>query len=132
MEKQITIDGNRITSITSFYEEINRVFMTGEDWQLGNSLDAFNDLLYGGFGAIKSDEPVTLLWHNMDKSRQALGHAATRQYYEEKLLPESPFNKEHFREKLDELDRGEGQTYFDILLEIIADHPNIRLRPADE
>jgi RNAse (barnase) inhibitor barstar len=131
MQQEIIIDGNRITSIASFYEEINRVFMTGEDWQLGNSLDAFNDLLYGGFGAIKSHEPVTILWKNMDKSRQALGDAATRQYYEEKLLPESPFDKAYFREKLQALKEGKGPTYFDLLLEIIADHPDITLRSID-
>ncbi|MGO4291063.1 barstar family protein [Chitinophaga sp. RAB17] len=129
MEKQIVIDGNLINDIPSFYGELNRVFMTGEDWTLGNSLDAFNDLLYGGFGAIESNEPVTLVWKQMEKSRLALGYEVTKQYYEEKLLPDSPFDKEHFREKLDALNKGEGQTYFDILLEIIAEHPNITLRP---
>lgn len=127
MEKQIVIDGNLISDIPSFYGELNRVFMTGEDWTLGNSLDAFNDLLYGGFGAIESNEPVTLVWKQMEKSRLALGYEATKQYYEEKLLPDSPFDKDHFREKLDALNKGEGQTYFDILLNIIAEHPNITL-----
>lgn len=131
MEKQLIIDGNRINDIPSFYEEINRVFMTGEDWQLGHSLDAFNDLLYGGLGAIKSNEPVKLLWKNMDKSSAALGEEVTRQYYEEKILAGPAFNTEHFRMKLAELNSGAGQTYFDILLEIIADHPNITLEPID-
>lgn len=131
MEKKITINGDLISDIPSFYREINRVFMSGEDWQLGNSLDAFNDLLYGGFGAIKGNEQVTLLWKNMEKSRQALGYAVTRQYYEEKLLPGSPFNREYFLEKLAALDNGTGQTYFDILVEIIADHPNIILQPLN-
>jgi RNAse (barnase) inhibitor barstar len=132
MAKQIVIDGNRISDIPSFYAEINRVFMAGEDWQLGHSLDAFNDLLYGGFGAIKSNEPVTLLWKNMDKSKAALGDAVTKQYYEEKLLAGPVFNAEHFRMKLAALNNGTGQTYFDILLEIIADHPNITLTAMND
>lgn len=131
MEQQIIINGDLISDIPSFYREINRVFMSGENWQLGNSLDAFNDLLYGGFGAIKSNEPVKLVWKNMEKSRQALGYAATKQYYEEKLLPGAPFNKEHFLEKLAALDNGTGPTYFDILMEIIAEHPNIVLQPLN-
>jgi len=131
MEKQLVIDGNLISDIPSFYAEINRVFMTGEDWQLGYSLDGFNDLLYGGFGAIKGNEPVKLLWRNMEKSRSALGYEVTRQYYEEKLTAGPAFNTEHFRMQLDALDNGSGQTYFDILLEIIADHPNITLVPID-
>jgi len=128
MEQQIIINGDVISDIPSFYREINRVFMAGEDWQLGDSLDAFNDLLYGGFGVIKNAGPVVLLWRNMERSRTALGYDVTKRYYEEKLLPDSPFNKEHFREKLDALNNGTGQTYFDILLEIIAAHPNITLQ----
>ena len=131
MEQQIVIDGHLISDIPSFYAELNRVFMAGEDWQLGNSLDAFNDLLYGGFGLIKYNEPVKLLWKHMEKSREALGYETTKRYYEEKLLPDAPFHKEHFREKLDALNNGTGQTYFDILLEIIAEHPNITLEPGE-
>ena len=131
MEKQIVIEVNGISDIPSFYAEINRVFMTGEDWQLGHSLDAFNDLLYGGFGAIKSNESVKLLWKNMEKSREALGYEATKRYYEEKLVAGPAFNTEHFRMKLEALNSGTGQTYFDILLEIIADHPNIILEPIN-
>jgi hypothetical protein len=63
----------------------------------------------------------------MEVSRYALGYEATRKYYLNKLLPNSPFNKEHFRIKLDELESGKGKTYFDIILEIIAEHSNINL-----
>lgn len=131
MEKQLFIDGNLISDIPSFYEEINRVFMAEEDWKLGNSLDAFNDLLYGGFGAIEGGEPVTLVWQQMEKNRLDLGYEVTRQYYEEKFLAHSAFNKDYFREKLEALNNGTGQTYFDMLLEIIADHPNIRVEPVE-
>lgn len=39
---ELTIDGNRIRDIPSFYMEINSVFMSGEEWQLGPSLDALS------------------------------------------------------------------------------------------
>ncbi|MGH6861799.1 MAG: barstar family protein, partial [Phyllobacterium sp.] len=61
MKTTFTIDGNRICDIPSFYEEINRVFMAGEDWQLSANLDALNDMLHGGFGAIKGGEPIVLI-----------------------------------------------------------------------
>lgn len=131
MEKFVTIDGSRITDIPSFYAEINRVFMSGEDWQLGNSLDAFNDLLYGGFGLLQINEPVVLYWLHMEQSRAALGYAVTKRFYEDKLLPDSPYDKDLARDKLAALESGTGQTYFDILLEIIAEHPNITLRAVD-
>ncbi|WP_109700203.1 barstar family protein [Chitinophaga deserti] len=131
MEKLVTIDGSRITDIPSFYAEINRVFMSGEDWQLGNSLDAFNDLLYGGFGLLQINEPVVLFWQHMEQSRAALGYAVTKRFYEDKLLTDSPYDKDLARDKLAALESGTGQTYFDILLEIIAEHPNITLRAVD-
>lgn len=127
MERQFVINGDQIHDIPSFYGEINRLFMADEDWQLGNSLDAFNDLLYGGFGALRGHEKIQLLWRDIDKSKKALGIETTRKYYEEKLVPESPFNKTYFKEKLAELEKGQGQTYFDLLIEIINEHSNIEL-----
>ncbi|MCK7554129.1 hypothetical protein MKQ70_03525 [Chitinophaga sedimenti] len=128
--KQFIIEGSRIHDIPSFYAEINRLFMQNESWQLGQSLDAFNDLLYGGFGAIDGREPFILLWKDMPQSKAALGYEVTKRYYEEKLLPDSPFNKEHFREKLAALEEGSGQTYFDIVMEIIGEHGNVKLQEA--
>ncbi|MBW8683019.1 barstar family protein [Chitinophaga rhizophila] len=127
MKKQLVINGDSINDIASFYQEINRVFMERENWQIGNSLDAFNDILYGGLGAIDGNEPVELVWLNMDKSRVALGYETTKQYYQEKLAPGSPYNQSFFTRKLEELEAGGGQTYFDILLEIIGEHKNITL-----
>lgn len=127
MKKQISIDGNLIHDIPSFFEEINRVFMQSENWKIGASLDAFNDLLYGGFGLIKNAEPIDLIWINLEASRQALGYAVTKAYYREKLKPGSPYNREFFENKLAELESGSGETYFDIVLTIIAEHPSIRL-----
>lgn len=78
--KILTIEGGAIHGIASFYDEINRVFMANENWTLGPSLDALNDLLYGGFGAIDGAEPVTLIWNNIAQSRTALGVDATREH----------------------------------------------------
>lgn len=50
-ERILTIDGAQINGIEDFYAEINRVFMAQENWQLGASLDALDDMLYGGYGA---------------------------------------------------------------------------------
>ncbi|RAJ08226.1 RNAse (barnase) inhibitor barstar [Chitinophaga skermanii] len=125
--KVITLQGANMHDIPSFYDEINRVFMVDEDWLLGQSLDALNDLLYGGFGLIKLDEPVLLVWEHFEESKKALGVDVTRAYYESKLVPGSPFNKKLFTEKLQALLAGEGQTYFDIILEVIGEHPDIEL-----
>ena len=127
MAKDLIIDGRNVRDIPSFYAEINRVFMADEDWTLANSLDALNDLFYGGFGAIEGREQVRLVWQDMATSRSALGAATTRAFLEDKLLRPDVFNTTLIEQQIEALDRGVGQTYFEIVLEIIGDHPNIEL-----
>jgi len=123
----LTIDGNNIQDIASFYDEVNRVFMAGESWTLGASLDALDDLLYGGYGVARGCDAITLVWLHMDRSRVALGVDATRAYYRNKL-GKPGFNQARVQAQLDELDTGSGATYFDIVMEIIAAHPSITLK----
>lgn len=125
-KKTLTIEGDAINDIASFYDEINRVFMSQEDWKLGPSLDALNDMLHGGYGAI-GDKPIKLVWRNMDRSRAVLGLDATRDFYREKLMRPDIFDPDRIKRALNALEDGSGPTYFQIILEIIADHPNIEL-----
>lgn len=127
MGKEIIIDGNKIHDKASFYEEINRKFMQNESWQLAESLDAFDDLLYGGFGEIKEGEEVKLVWQNFEENRQSLGLEFTKGYYLEKLQHPDDFDTNIIQKKLDDLENGAGQTYFEILVEIITEHSNIEL-----
>lgn len=125
LNKTIVIDGNNIEDIATFYAEINRVFMAGEDWELGESLDALNDLFYGGFGAIKDSEEIKIIWQNVEKSKKTLGYETTREFYLKKLLNPSRFNPDLIKQKLYELENGMGQTFFEIVVEIISSHNNI-------
>ncbi|MEO3997357.1 ribonuclease inhibitor [Mesorhizobium sp. CAU 1732] len=127
MTKTLTIDGTAIHDIPSFYDEINRVFMAGEDWKLGASLDALADMFRGGYGAIEGGEPIKLIWLAMERSRTQLGLEATRAFYQDKLARPEMFNTEAISSRLAALEAGSGPTYFEIVLEIIAEHPNIEL-----
>jgi RNAse (barnase) inhibitor barstar len=122
-----TIDGAAISGIPSLYDELNRVFMEGEDWRLGQSLDALNDLLYGGFGALLGADDVVVRWADSAASRAALGREATIAYYREKLARPEVFDHRRFEGLLAEAEAGRGATYFDIVLEVFADHPEIAL-----
>src|SRR5690606_42101509 len=84
MKKEIIIDGSRIHDQTRVNEEINRKFMQNESWQLAESRDAFDDLLYGGFGAIREKEEIRLIWECFEANRQSLGTEFTINYYQEK------------------------------------------------
>lgn len=52
--------------------------MADEDWQLGPSLDALDDLLYGGHGALAGHATATVLWKDIACSRAALAVEVTR------------------------------------------------------
>ncbi|MCD8166092.1 MAG: barstar family protein [Bacteroides sp.] len=125
--KTFTIEGSRIQDIPSFYKEINRVFMSKEDWKLGESLDALNDMLYGGYGEIEGNEEIRLVWKDFEKNRNDLGVELTKNYYRNKLKHPSIFNTRFAEQKLSELEKGTGKTYFEMIQEIISEHPNIKL-----
>lgn len=127
MTKTLIIDGNAIHDIPSFYDEINRVFMADEDWKLGASLDALADMFRGGYGAIEGEEPIKLIWLAMEQARVQLGLEATRAFYQDKLARPEIFNNKAISSRLTALEAGSGPTYFDIVLEIVAEHPNIEL-----
>jgi len=123
----LVLAGSAINDIPSFYSEINRVFMAGEDWQLGHSLDALDDMLYGGYGVLAGHESATVIWQDIEQTRSALGEETTRTWLKAKLDSEGTFNVCTIAAQLEALDTGEGQTYFQIVMEIFAAHPRIQL-----
>ena len=127
MVKHLVIEGKNISNIKTFYQEINRVFMQQENWKIGESLDALNDLFYGGFGEIKGKENISLIWENFEENKKALGLEMTKNFYESKLKSPEIFNTDFIKEKIEALENGNGQTYFEIIVEIVAEHSNIKL-----
>lgn len=124
--KTLRLDGAAVHDIPTFYDEVNRVFMEGVDWRLGDSLDGLSDLLFGGYGAIEGDEPVRLVLGDDARLRAALGVAETRRHHATKLgVP--GFDQELIRERLRELDAGTGPTYYETVREILAEHPNLEV-----
>lgn len=124
------LEGSAITGISAFYAEINRVFMADEDWHLGPSLDALNDMLYGGYGALSGDGPATIAWKDMAASKAALGRDATCAFLKERLRERTMFNGGPIIDLLADLERGVGKTYFDIVMDIFADHPRLAVVAA--
>jgi len=127
MTTTLTIAGGDIHDIPSFYAEINRVFMAEEDWKLGESLDALDDMLRGGYGAIQGRAPVRLVWQDIARARAGLGLETTRAYLQAKLERPELYDVERIGRQLAALESGAGQTYFEIILEVIAGHPTIDL-----
>lgn len=112
------INGSHFSNLEAFYEEVSSFFLKDEDWKVG-TLDGFDDILYEYEGEI--------IWKNAQKSKEDLGFDLTKQYYENKIRQGKPFNVTLIQEKLDDLIAGNGQTLFEILMEIIKSHKNIIL-----
>jgi RNAse (barnase) inhibitor barstar len=126
MDKQtIIINGDNFSDLESFYDEIDRVLTKDLGWDTGHNLDAFNDLLRGGFGVYEYKEPIKLTWKNISKSKADLGLEATKKWYERKITESKIENQQFFKEKLKELTENNGQTLFDIIIKIISEHKHI-------
>lgn len=118
MTKEFVLEGTRITSLETFYDEVSRVLIPGAYW--GRNLDAFNDILRGGFGT--PDEGFRLVWKNSSISQQNLSFAETVRQLELRLERCHPENRDHVRRQLALARTGVGTTVFDWLVEIIRDH----------
>jgi RNAse (barnase) inhibitor barstar len=117
-KKMTVINGGHFSNMEGFYEEISQLFMKDEDWKVG-TLDGFDDILYG----IDSD----ITWKDFEKSKEDLGFDATKDFYEKKIRQGKPYNVKLIQQKLDQLIDGNGQTLFEILIEIIESHQKITL-----
>jgi RNAse (barnase) inhibitor barstar len=75
-------NGNNISDLETFYDEIDRVLTKNLSWETGHNLNAFNDLLWGGFGVYDYEEPVNIVWTNFKNSVASLGKESINQLTE--------------------------------------------------
>lgn len=126
--KQYRIEGAEVKGIADLYEQFNRELMADQDWRLGQSLDGLNDVLYRVDGEIREGHPATVTWIDHAHSREALGFDETQRWLQNKLSQPNSFNQQRIQADLDELRNGAGKTYFELILEVFADHPLINLQ----
>jgi len=112
------IDGERFDTLEGFYEEISTTLIPDVHW--GRNLNAFNDILRGGFGT--PDEGFVVRWVNADRSRRCLGFEETSRQLTLGLKRCHPDNRAQVQVRILQAKRNEGETVFDWLVEIIRDH----------
>lgn len=116
--KTYRIDGEQFSTLEEFYEEVSRVLVPGVYW--GRNLDAFNDILRGGFGT--PDEGFTLIWENSETSKRRLGYSETVRQLRQRLEHCHPSNRQSVKAQLRDAENYGGETVFDWLVEIIRVH----------
>lgn len=114
----LTLDGARFFDVEGFYDEVSQRMVPGSTW--GRNLDAFNDILRGGFGTPEGG--FRLRWANSNLSRTRLGWDETIRFVERKLTTCHPQNVPLVQADLAAARRHEGETLFDLLVDIIREH----------
>jgi RNAse (barnase) inhibitor barstar len=112
------IDGRRFSTLDEFYDEVSTVFIHGADW--GRNLDAFNDILSGGFGT--PDDGFVIHWKFSAESRQKLGYEETIRCLTIRLCNCDPNNRTMVEQQLDAAKKNTGATVYDWLIDIIRIH----------
>ena len=112
------IDGYEFETLEGFYDEVSRIMIPGASW--GRNLDAFNDILRGGFGT--PQEGFLLRWKNHRVSMDRLGHTETVRQLELRLERCHPTNRRQVASELKRARKAKGPTAFDWLIEILQIH----------
>src|SRR5260370_39045715 len=91
------IDGRDFSTLEEFYQVVSRVLVPGAQW--GQNLDAFNDILRGGFGTPEGG--FVLRWKNSAVSRERLGYPGTVRQVGRGLARGPPRNRKGVGKDLD-------------------------------
>lgn len=127
MNKRIYIlNGNNFSNLEEFWEEIGYVLMEVRNAHWGRNLDAFHDILCGGWGT--PDDGFILVWEKSNLSRERLGYPETVRQLEKRLQTCHPTGREITRTKIELAKQNKGNTVFDWLVEIIKEEQSVELR----
>ena len=126
MIKTFTIDSDCFSNLAEFHDEVQRV-LTDDFKRYGKNLDAFNDILRGGFNRFEYGENIKLIWKNSSKSKRDLDFPETVKYHKDNLTRVHPSNIDSAKKLLEEAEKSQGPTLFDIIIEIIQRNENVEL-----
>jgi hypothetical protein len=113
----LVIDGATFSDFEGFQRAFSALL---KDYEWHGNLDAFDDILCGGFGTPASG--WILRWVNSDRSRGALGYDAAVKRLESLLSTCHPSNVRLMRRRIEMARRREGPTLFDEIVKIIRIH----------
>ena len=112
------LDGRRFLNFAEFATHFSEVVLIDHQWK-GN-LEAFNDILRGGFRTPEGGFVLRIV-HAAD-ARRALGYAETASWFKTHAQTCHPTNAAHMLQRMREARAGRGDTLFDMIVEIIRAH----------
>nr|WP_277881407.1 barstar family protein [Leptolyngbya sp. FACHB-17] len=117
------MDGRHTTTLEQFYSEIGRVLLDGQPW--GESLNDLDEILSGHYGLLPRS--FRLVWCHVDIARIGLGYAETVHQLTQRLRDCHPTVLIKTAWALRSALREQGPTVYDWIVEIISNHPNVKL-----
>lgn len=115
------LDGDRIASLESFYDEFSRVILPGQFW--GKNLDALDEILSGDW--LPNVPVIEIIWANSHNSKTRLGYEETVRQLETRLQHCHPLNRPILMRELEAARQQKGPTVFDWLLEIFKEREQL-------
>ncbi len=126
--KHVELDGKNITNLVSFYDEIEDKLTCALKWKIGRNLEAFSDVLRGGFGVHELGETLNIVWKDHESSNRMLGWNETTKYIQSKLKRCYPKNISSIMNDLELSKKHEGKTLFETIVNLISQHKNVKLQ----
>jgi len=118
VKAEYVLDGNAFATLDEFSQHFSERVLSDHSWR-GN-LNAFNDILRGGFGTPEGG--FVLVWRDHMLSRARLGHEEMARRLELVRQTCDPSNIAGVDAQLAAARQGLGPTLFDLLVEIIREH----------
>jgi hypothetical protein len=115
---EYVLEGTAFTTLEEFAQHFSDMVL--RDYQWRGNLDAFNDVLRGGFGT--PDGGFVLVWRDHALSRSRLGHAEMANRLERIRHTCHPSNLPSVETELAAARERVGPTLFDLVVEIIREH----------
>ena len=120
--KIVYFDGAAANSRAGFYEEVERNFASNLSWKIGRNLNAFNDVLRGGFTFHDYDEKVVIHWQSCAKSIRGLDGKSMVAEYEEFFNLSTPLDRTAILALLKKGNRCKGGAFFPMVCELIVEN----------
>jgi hypothetical protein len=120
--KRYSVDCSSVRSFEDFVGATNVAFIRPVGGEWNGNLDAFNDYL-----SWPKEAEYELEFMGAGACAKALGHPAMATWLRGTLRTCHPDSIPVLQRRLDAAERGEGQTLFELVREIVADNEQVRL-----
>jgi len=125
----ITIDGNNINGLESFYDEIENHLSIGKcPW--GRNLDSLDEITgcYFNYTDNPKFDVKEIVWLNAQTSKEKLGESETIKWLTKKLHSHSDQKyRDDYKKRVEGVKNGNEQTLFELLIEIFQRNTDIKL-----